>query len=325
MAEARETPAHRIRNKALSVLREAALNDWLVFAYLAMLNAILLAAEPSSGRTLNQWRFGSLFFGYTFLVAWVRANAARTSWPHALAYRAAQFSAVLGSYLMFRDYLPVANPSSLDLALYRFDLRWFGVEPALWMDGRLTPAITEWFAFFYYSYFYIIALHLFPLLFRSSDHTKVATFGAGMTLVALIGHTLYIVVPGYGPFRALADHFQQPLEGGVFWHLVLKTVEAGGAQKDIFPSLHTAFPSFVALFSFHFRRENPFRYTWPIVAFFALNIMGATMVLRWHYLIDVVAGLALAFVAYFGAVRVVRFETATRRERGSSPVWPAWS
>src|SRR5688500_489290 len=108
MAEARETPAHRIRNRVLSVLREVALNDWLAFAYLAMLNAILFAAEPSSERTLNQWRFGSLFFGYTVLVAWVRANAGRTRWVHALAYRAAQFGAVLGSYLMFRDFLPVA-------------------------------------------------------------------------------------------------------------------------------------------------------------------------------------------------------------------------
>src|SRR5688572_23508793 len=115
MAEARERPAHRARSRGLSVLREVALNDWLAFVYLVMLNAILFAAEPSRERTMNQWRFGSLFVGYTLLVVWVRASADRTRWPHALAYRAAQFAAVLGSYLMFRDYLPVANPNSLDL------------------------------------------------------------------------------------------------------------------------------------------------------------------------------------------------------------------
>jgi len=35
------------------------------------------------------------------------------------------------------------------------------------------------------------------------------------------------------------DRFQGEINGSTFWHLVEKSVFAGGALKDVFPSLHT--------------------------------------------------------------------------------------
>lgn len=324
-AEAEPRRNTRSSEALIATLREFSLNDWLTAGYLVALNFALLLAEPSHERNVNLWRFGALFVGYVATVTWVRASAGGPTRLRAFCYRTAQFGALLGSYLLFRDFLPVANPRSLDLELYRLDLAWFGVEPALWLDGRTTPAQTEWFAFFYYSYFYLLAAHIFPILFFGRDHEKIARFGLGMTLMATIGHLGYVMVPGYGPFRALADHFQHELQGGFFWDLVLRTVEAGGAQKDIFPSMHTGFPAFLSMHSFLLRKEWPYRYSWPVLAFFTVNIMVATMYLRWHYLIDVVAGLILAIATALTAQQLVRFETRARRERGLSPVWPAWS
>lgn len=80
-------------------------------------------------------------------------------------------------------------------------------------------------------------------------------------------------------------------------------MHAGGALKDIFPSLHTAAPTFFALFSVRHRRLAAFRFTWPVVAFFASQIILATMFLRWHYLADIVAGLSLSGVAMVVASR----------------------
>lgn len=131
-----------------------------------------------------------------------------------------------------------------------------------------------------------------------------------------------MLVPGYGPFLAMAEHFQNELPDGVWLNLVLAAVDSGGAQKDIFPSIHTAAPTFIALFSFRHRHRVPFRYTWLPVNFFALNIIIATMFLRWHYLIDVVAGLAVGAIALWAAVPVTRYELARRVYRDLGESWP---
>jgi membrane-associated phospholipid phosphatase len=93
-------------------------------------------------------------------------------------------------------------------------------------------------------------------------------------------------------------------------------------MMDIFPSLHTAAPTFLVLYSWRHRHRAPHRYAWPLVAFFALNIIIATMFLRWHYLVDVVVGLALALVGYRAALRITAWETEWRLCRGLGPSWP---
>jgi membrane-associated phospholipid phosphatase len=133
-----------------------------------------------------------------------------------------------------------------------------------------------------------------------------------------------MVVPGYGPFKAMPEAFQNEFPPGVWWNLVQDIVASSGAQKDIFPSLHTAAPTFMLLFSFHHREELPYKFTWPVVAFFTLNIVGATMFLRWHYVIDVIAGLLLAGFAHVVAVRITRQEMVRREALGLTPLWPEW-
>jgi len=48
------------------------------------------------------------------------------------------------------------------------------------------------------------------------------------------------------------------------------------------------------------------------------------MFLRWHWLLDIVAGLVLALVGFAGSVYGVRWETRYRAARGLPPAWPAW-
>jgi membrane-associated phospholipid phosphatase len=120
----------------------------------------------------------------------------------------------------------------------------------------------------------------------------------------------------------MASSFAHPFPAGLWHDLVVSAVKSGGAQMDIFPSLHTAAPTVVALFSFRNRKELPFRYTWPLVAFCTLNIIIATMFLRWHYLIDVVAGLVLATTAVLLSRPITRWELARRERLGYGALWP---
>jgi membrane-associated phospholipid phosphatase len=57
------------------------------------------------------------------------------------------------------------------------------------------------------------------------------------------------------------------------------------------------------------------------VGFLATQIIVATMFLRWHYLIDVVAGLVLAIAATLLAERIADWERLRRERLGVQPAW----
>ena len=170
--------------------------------------------------------------------------------------------------------------------------------------------------FFYFSYYFVILAFLAPFVFLARAPRLVQEFAFGFLFVFCVGQTVYMLVPGYGPHLMLASRFQNALDGPFWWKLVAGAVSAGSARADIFPSLHTAAPVFLALFSFRHRRLPVFRFSWPITALFASQIVIATMFLRWHYAIDIVAGLALAGLARWVGQKVA--EPATPRPRGRS-------
>lgn len=301
------------------------MHDWLVLGYCSVLLIAVLQGEWGPDFGLNLTRVTTLFGCAVFGIAVGRTGFIRETWLTAVLYRFAIYAPVQLSYFFFRDLLPSINPGSLDAELRNLDLSLFGVEPALALERFVTPNTTEWFAFFYFGYFFVLAVHVVPILFLSRSQRVLGEFGLGLLLLFCIGHTLYMLVPGYGPYRAMADEFKVSFPHGLWLDLVMDTVRSGGAQKDIFPSLHTAAPAFVTLFAFRNRQRAPYRYTWPITAFYSANIIVATMFLRWHYMVDVVAGLALATTAILIVVPVVDWELERRARLGRSLLWPGWS
>ena len=305
-------------------LRALAPQDYVVCAFLLFLNLAVLDADPSAERTRCLLNIGSLFVFHGACVVAVRSGVLTHRFLSPLLYRVATYGGVQLTYFMFAELLPVVNHRSLDHGLYQLDLTCFGVEPAAYFDRFVTPATTEWFAFFYFGYFLLLALHVLPILFLVKNARVLGEFALGMILLFCIGHTLYVLVPGYGPYRAMPELFAHGLPSGLWWDLTRKLVATSGAQKDIFPSLHTAAPTLLLLYSFHRRGEIPFRYSWPFVGFFAVNIVLATMFLRWHYVIDVVAGLLLAITAHTLSVWLTGREIDRRESLGLGPAWPEW-
>lgn len=307
-------------------LVRVSLNDWIVLAYLGVLNLAVLCSEgsgPARDRVLLE--VGGLFVVFSVVVlGLVRGGVLTHPILCPLAFRLSHYGCIQLTYFFMRGLLPLVNPGTLDLPLHQLGLALFGVEPALALEPMISHATTEWFAFFYYGYFFVLGLHVIPIIFFSRHPRLLSEFALGLLLVLGVGQATYLVVPGYGPAAGLPELFQRELPAGVWWNLVLQLVASAGAQKDIFPSIHTAAPTFILLFSFHNRALLPFRYTWPLVAFFVLNIIIATMFLRWHWLVDIVAGLLLALLAYVAGVAGTRWETEHRKRRGLPPAWPEW-
>ncbi|HTQ03159.1 MAG TPA: phosphatase PAP2 family protein [Polyangiaceae bacterium] len=310
---------------AESTLRSLAVQDYLVFAYALMLNLAVAAAPPGPVHERCALRVGGLMLLITLTLVSVRGRLLPGAFLPALIYRVGVYGTVQISYFFFRELLPLVNPRSLDHGLHALGLGLFGAEPALSFDAWVNSTTTEWFAFFYFGYFFVLATHVLPILFLGKDKRLLNEFTFGLLFMFCVGHTLYTVVPGYGPFRAIAGEFRHRLPDGLWLNVVMETVAEGGAQKDIFPSLHTCAPTFIALYSFRHRALPPYRYTWPVVFFFAANIILATMFLRWHWVVDVVVGLALAVTSLVVSVKVTDFELARRAREALMPVWPAFT
>jgi len=309
-------------SRAQRFFRSFAVTDLLVLAYLLELNIAVLHAPPNPWRLHSLLQVAGLLAAYVLCVGTARAAVIPSAFWTALLYRVGIYGTVQQSYFFFKHLLPVVNPGSLDRQLFALDHLLFGFEPAVWADQFVTPLTTEWFAFFYFCYFFLLAAHIFPIVFGARDQLLLGEFMMGMLIVVCLGHTGYILVPGFGPYRAMPEMFKHELPSGFWMDLVWSTVRSGGAMKDIFPSLHTAGPCFIAMFSFRNRDRLPFRFTWPLLTFFAANIICATMFLRWHYVIDVFAGFALATVAALVAPPVTRWEVSRRRVQGLQPLVP---
>ncbi len=305
-------------------VRNLAAQDYLLLGYFGI---ILVATALGSGPTRAEGlRIAQVDFAIVVSVfVLVRAEVLKPSPFSAMLYRTTLMGAVVASYFQLRTILPAVSDRALDGELLAFDLRVFGFEPSLSWDKYVNPTTTEWFAFFYYSYFFILSVHILGFVLFCRDHLFLARFAFGIFGVFCTAHLLYMVVPGYGPYHYAASQFQHQLSGGLFWGLVRSAVDAAGAQKDIFPSLHTAVPTFFFFFSFRHRHMVPFKYTWPLVAFFASQIIVATMFLRWHYLVDICAGITLAATAAFVCERVEPWETKRRIRFGVQPVFAPFS
>ena len=276
VAAARES---RGRSSARTVLASFAVHDLVIVLYLFVFVA-LVAAGSGEHRSLSAGLLLADLAWFAVAVTLARILDKRGRLKEAF-YRLTLVGLVVASYMQLRWILPVVTSRRVDAELLAIDLHLFGVEPALAWDAYVSPSTTEWFSFFYYSYFYVIGAHIFPIAFLERDEEAVVEFALGIITIFCVAHLLYAVVPGVGPHLYWTG-FKHELTGDRWWPLVRNMVDAAGASTDVFPSLHTAAPTFCALYAFRHRKRHVFRFTWIPTAFIALQIVISTMFLRWH-------------------------------------------
>lgn len=322
------TPTTRVfsvSRTAGAAFRNMATQDWLMLGFHLFMWLRVTAAPDSADASFGR-RFTGLLLTVTLTtIVLVRGELVAAGKARALLYRVGLLAPMIASYLSLRWVLAGLAPVLVDDQLMAIDRALLGGTPAVWMSAWNEPAFVEWFGFFYYSYFYLTAFMLLPMMFvRRGEGLPLQELTLGTLVICVIGHVGYTFVPGVGPHAHLA--WDAPVDGGFFWSLIVSTIDSAGALLDIFPSLHTAYPVFFAAYAFRNRRVWVFRYCWPVVGFFAANMVVATMFLRWHWAIDVVAGLATAFVAFQVAVTLARKEGGRgEADDDRQPVWePLW-
>ena len=311
--------ADRARNIVGIAIQNLAIQDVIALAFHAYIFLRVSLAPDSPDAIVARRLSLALFMVTACALTLSRGEVIASQRARAITYRVGLFLPMVLSYFGMRPVLAAMQPTLLDHRLYAIDLWLFGTTPSVWLEFLNVRPIVEWVSFFYTCYFALLVAMLIPALFFDKGR-RLQELMAGALFIAAFGHFLYTVVPGAGPFATL--QFDEPLQGGFWWNHLFAAVSTAGAQLDIFPSLHTAYPTFFTIHAFAYRRTQPFKWAWPVIAFFAANIVVATMLLRWHWAIDVVVGVLFAFAARRFAVAVAeREELRGGPYDDRQPVW----
>jgi membrane-associated phospholipid phosphatase len=290
-------------------------SDRAVTALLAL--AVLVAAVrlPAAGGDLP----GLLVLQLALLCGFLACVAAMIRWERSAWVQfvrpAVTVAIIFTCYTSLGKLGVAAMPPCADEELARMDTWLFGVDPSDFMQRYQTPATVEFFSFIYAAfipYIYLsIALNCLgrPPLDRDQ-------FLTGWVFTYAISFLGYLFLPAHGPVLYPEAHHHGPLEGGFFLHVVRQGVDASGGVQGAFPSLHVGGSVYLCLFDLQSNRLRGLTYL-PMV----LGIYVATILLRYHYVVDLIAGTVIA-AGCIPLGQKVFLRWARRREAAGLPALP---
>lgn len=205
-------------------------------------------------------------------------------------------------YLNLHDLIHFVNRSDKDAFLAKVDFALFGIQPTLFLETMIHPWITD-YTTFCYSLFYFVAPALGVVLYFSREFARFRRFAVSVLMCFYIGYFGYILVPAVGPRFFLAEEFTRDLSGSEYSQQLRDTLNVlQSTRRDCFPSLHNGVTMLTLLFCIAWRRR--------LLIFFApiaFGIMYATIYLRYHWVIDQLAGWLLAFFCFWLGPKVSDF------------------
>lgn len=188
--------------------------------------------------------------------------------------------------------IPHVRPVTYDEELIRIDHALFGVHPTVWMERLVSPALTALLQFAYISY-YFIPVSLGVTLIARGRRAEFEKALFGIVLCFYLSYIGYLLVPAIGP-RFTLEHLQTSgLQAGPFITSLQQMLNRLEHNKtDAFPSGHSAIALLSLFYVGKLREKRLFWFLVPVV----LALLVSTVYLRYHYVIDVIAGIALAGV-----------------------------
>ena len=124
----------------------------------------------------------------------------------------------------------------------------------------------------------------------------------------LASYVGYLIVPARGPRFLLRDLQHTPLQGLWLFEGMQKTLnQLESAHYDCFPSGHTE----LTILAWWSTRRSISRLFWPYFAY-TISIIFATVYLRYHYTVDVLAGVAVATSLILAAPLLYRYLAGRR-------------
>lgn len=259
--------------------------DKLLLAYLAGTGALVAVywnRLPEAPELLT------LHFGAGIAIVLASTRGGRAVWYFRHWY---PLPLLASCYKEMAILIPAVRGATADQSLADLDFSIWHANPTVWLERFQAPALTDFLQLAYT--LYVPAVVLVPwLLWRKRRFADFRYCAFLISLGLLTSYLGYILVPARGP-RFLLDHLQHsPLQGGRVVDVMRTTLDRlESVHYDCFPSGHGE----LTIIAWWSSRQISKRLSRVYLAY-TLSIIFATVYLRYHYTVDLVAGALLAAV-----------------------------
>jgi|SRR5579872_3821591 len=188
-----------------------------------------------------------------------------------------------------------------DQFLADLDYRIWHAQPSIWLEHIYNPVLTEYLQIVY-TLFIPAVLVVAALLWYKSRTAEFQYYAFLIALGFLVSYIGYLLVPARGP-RFLLKHLEQiPLRGMWFFHAMQSGLDKLESDHyDCFPSGHTEL-TILACWGSRLISKRLFR----VYFAYTLSIIFATVYLRYHYTVDLLAGAIVALILILASPSLYR-------------------
>ncbi len=269
--------------------------DWLNTVFLAIIMVIWLFSIPYSPYTWEPLLVFIPAAGIVWLSVYYRKENKTSGFAKIfrLAYPLIYLFVIFESFFMI---LPFINTHRYDELLANIDFSLLGVHPTVWIEQWNYPWLTDLFYSLYIFYF-PMPLFILSWLYRQKRFVDLDK-SVWVYLLTYYGAYLgYFMVPAAGPrFNESLMALQKTNLDGVFLAVPIRTIInfMEPNKLDAFPSLHAAI-SFTTLLLMGKFNKKMFLIFLPVIT----GIMISLVYCRYHYVIDMIAGISWSVFTFF--------------------------
>jgi len=264
--------------------------EWVTFVYLAWLCALSIGCHSHIPHPI---RHLSVHCAIAGAILWLVRAAARSENE---ILRLVRHWYPLPLYVFLFEELGglvhAIFPRWFDQAFVTFDYNLAKVHPSVWLAQFATPTLNDYMQFAYMTYFLYLVL-LPAILYARHERLRFWTVMASTAIAHYSVYVISILVPVESPYFSLAALNTRPLSGGCSTALITFIERLARVHGAAFPSAHVAGSMVALLASWHYRRWL----FWVTLPFF-VSMSVATVYGRYHYVADVLAGLAVGAIGF---------------------------
>ncbi len=262
-------------------------HEWSFGAFLVITWVRLVSETGLVG--LHSLIFLGCILGAVGACAWAHQSPTDLRWR----VRLLCFPALVGvTFYALGSAVPLLTSRRFDTLLLDWDNALLGTTPAVSYQAWNWPWFNDLLMLGYL--FFFVHLVVGPGIYCVRDLARFRQCIVGLFTLYGVGLLSYTLVPAGGPHRWMT--FDAPLSGVIVLPATLNMVNAGSNGVDVFPSLHLAVSFYLLVFDWWHARTR----FWIVLAPCIL-LWLSTVLLRFHYFVDLIGGLLLAILGLIAA------------------------